>query len=130
MGKLGKSVKAAVVVALAACGFSVASIASGQSPMEVLTGTTTVATTATATTTTTVNSTTTVVVSRKVVLCHKTGSKKRPYVTIKVAQSSLKAHLNHGDALGACTAKTVKALKAKAAKAAKAKAKAKHGKRK
>jgi hypothetical protein len=124
MRRPGILVKVAVVLALAAAGFSVASIAAGENPMAVLTGTETVTTTAVTTTvastTTTVNSTTTVVQVRKVALCHKTGSKRHPYVTIKVAQSSVKAHLRHGDAFGGCTTKTVKALKAKAAKAKKA----------
>ena len=137
MRKLGMTAKLAVVLALAAAGFSVASIANGENPMAVLTGTETVTTTqvttTVASTTTTVNSTTTVVQVRKVAVCHKTGSKKHPYVTIKVAQSSVQAHLRHGDAFGACTTKTVKALKAKALKAklaklAKLKAKHKHHK--
>jgi len=132
MRKPGITVKIAVVLALAAAGFSVASIANGESPMAVLTGTETVTTTqvttTVASTTTTVGSTTTVPVSRKVAVCHKTGSKKHPYVTIKVAQSAVKAHLRHGDAFGSCTTKTVKALKAKAHKAHLAKLKAKHHK--
>jgi hypothetical protein len=131
MRRLGISAKIAVVLALAAAGFSVASIANGESPMAVLTGTETVTTTqvttqvTTTVASTTVPTTTTVVVSRKVALCHKTGSKKHPYVTIKVAQTAVKAHLRHGDAFGACTTKTVKALKAKALKAKLAKLKAK-----
>jgi len=124
MRKPGILTKIVVVLALAAAGFSVASIANGESPMAVLTGTETVTTTAVTTTvastTTTVNSTTTVVQVRKVAVCHKTGSRKHPYVTLKVAQSSVKAHLRHGDAFGSCTTKTVKALKVKAAKAKKA----------
>jgi hypothetical protein len=36
----------------------------------------------------------------KVTMCHLTGSKK--LVTIKVAQSSVKAHLRKGDKRGAC----------------------------
>ena len=123
MRKLGITAKIAVVLALAAAGFSVASIANGENPMAVLTGTETVTTTqvttTVASTTTTVNSTTTVVQIRKVAVCHKTGSKKHPYVTIKVAQSSVRAHLRHGDAFGSCTTRTVKALKAKALKAKK-----------
>jgi hypothetical protein len=129
MRKPGITARIAVVLALAAAGFSVASIANGESPMAVLTGTETVTTTqvttTVASTTTTVNSTTTVVVSRKVAVCHKTGSKKHPYVTIKVAQSSVKGHLRHGDAFGSCTTKTVKALKAKALEAKLAKLRAK-----
>ena len=124
MRRPGILAKIAVVLALAAAGFSVASIAAGESPTAVLTGTETVTTTqvttTVASTTTTVNSTTTVTQVRKVAICHKTGSRKHPYVTLKVAQSSVKAHLRHGDAFGACTTKTVKALKVKAAKAKKA----------
>lgn len=120
----GLGTKIVAVLALAAAGFSAASIANGESPMAVLTGTATITTTqvttTVASTTTTVNSTTTVVIARKVAVCHKTGSKRHPYVTIKVAQSAVKAHLRHGDAFGACTTKTVKALKAKATKAKKA----------
>src|SRR5438046_1202303 len=95
----GITAKIAVVLALAAAGFSLASIASGESPLSVLTGTETVTTSrvtttvASTTSTTTVGSTTTVPVTRKVAICHKTHSKKHPYVTIKVAQSAVKAHL-------------------------------------
>lgn len=39
----------------------------------------------------------------KVTICHHTHSKKNPYVTITVAQSAVKAHLKHGDTIGACT---------------------------
>ena len=124
MGKLGTSAKVGVVTVLAALGFSVASIASG-SPLAAFDTTTTVTTAVATTTTSATITTTTTVVDRRVTLCHKTGSKKRPYVTIKVAQSAVKAHLRHGDALAGCTAKTIKALKAKAHKAAVAKAKAK-----
>ena len=38
----------------------------------------------------------------KVTICHRTGSKKNPFVTIRVSQNALKAHLKHGDSLGAC----------------------------
>jgi hypothetical protein len=38
----------------------------------------------------------------KVTICHRTGSKKNPFVTIRVSQNALKAHLKHGDARGAC----------------------------
>jgi RNA polymerase sigma-70 factor, ECF subfamily len=37
-----------------------------------------------------------------VVICHVTGSKKQPEVTISVAPAAVDAHLAHGDQLGAC----------------------------
>jgi len=39
----------------------------------------------------------------RVTICHVTGSKKHPAHTIVVSSASLKAHLRHGDHLGACT---------------------------
>ena len=41
--------------------------------------------------------------AKKVTICHVTGSKKNPYRTIRVSRSAVKAHLKHGDALGACS---------------------------
>ncbi len=42
----------------------------------------------------------------KVKLCHKTGSKKNPSVTISVSRKALKAHLRHGDTMDACPSRT------------------------
>jgi hypothetical protein len=39
---------------------------------------------------------------QKVTLCHHTHSKKHPTVTITVGAPALKAHLRHGDTVGAC----------------------------
>jgi hypothetical protein len=39
---------------------------------------------------------------KKVTICHKTHSKKNPWRTITVSQNALKAHLKHGDVVGAC----------------------------
>lgn len=38
----------------------------------------------------------------RVTICHLTHSKKHPMHTITVSQAALKAHLRHGDTLGAC----------------------------
>jgi len=38
----------------------------------------------------------------KVEICHGSGSASNPYVTIEVSQKAVKAHLRHGDSLGAC----------------------------
>ena len=40
---------------------------------------------------------------KKVTICHKTGSKKNPFVTIRVSRNAVKAHLKHGDAMGPCS---------------------------
>lgn len=40
--------------------------------------------------------------SHLVVICHRTGSKKNPAVTISVAAAAIDAYLSHGDQLGAC----------------------------
>lgn len=39
---------------------------------------------------------------RKVTICHRTGSQKNPFVTIRVSRNALPAHLRHGDRLGPC----------------------------
>jgi hypothetical protein len=39
---------------------------------------------------------------KKQTICHRTGSKKNPFRTIRVSQNAVKAHLRHGDALGPC----------------------------
>jgi hypothetical protein len=49
-----------------------------------------------------------------VTICHRTHSKKHPFVTITIAPSALKAHLRHGDLLGPCTAAKIKKMKGKA----------------
>jgi hypothetical protein len=41
---------------------------------------------------------------RRVVICHKTGSRTNPQHTITVGQPAVAAHLRHGDTLGPCPA--------------------------
>jgi hypothetical protein len=51
-----------------------------------------------------------------VLLCHRTGSKKKSYVLIRVSPSAVAAHMRHGDKAptnGSCTAAN-KVAKAKA----------------
>jgi hypothetical protein len=98
MRKLPRALLALLV--MAAAGFAAASIVTGKSLADMVTGT--VTTTATVTTTVT-NTTTTNVGARRVTICHLTGSRKHPAVTITVSQSAVAAHLRHGDHLGACT---------------------------
>jgi hypothetical protein len=45
---------------------------------------------------------------KKVTICHRTGSKKNPFVTIRVSRNAVKAHLRHGDKLGACNGQSFK----------------------
>jgi hypothetical protein len=40
---------------------------------------------------------------KKVPICHRTGSKKNPFRTIRVSQNAVKAHMKHGDAMGPCS---------------------------
>lgn len=42
----------------------------------------------------------------KVTICHRTGSKKNPFRTIRVSKGAVTAHLRHGDKLGTCAAAT------------------------
>ena len=39
---------------------------------------------------------------KKVTICHRTGSKKNAWRTIRVSQNALKAHLRHGDVVEPC----------------------------
>src|SRR4029079_1352074 len=83
----------AVIALLAAGGFAAVSIASGGGLAHGIT---------TGLTTTT---------GGKVTICHRTGSKKKPFHTITVAVPPVRAHLKHGDVLGPCTVATVAAMK-------------------
>lgn len=38
----------------------------------------------------------------KITICHRTHSKKHPWVQIRISNRALKAHLKHGDTLGPC----------------------------
>jgi hypothetical protein len=40
---------------------------------------------------------------KKVTICHRTGSKKNPFVTIRVSRNAVRSHLRHGDRLGSCS---------------------------
>jgi hypothetical protein len=39
---------------------------------------------------------------KKVTICHRTHSKKKPFHTIRVSPNAVPAHLRHGDARGPC----------------------------
>jgi hypothetical protein len=43
---------------------------------------------------------------KKVTICHRTKSKKNPYVTIRVSRHAVPAHLRHGDGIGPCSRAT------------------------
>jgi cytoskeletal protein RodZ len=101
---------AVVACALLALGGFTAAVVAGQSPAALLqtTSTTTTTTptttststsTSTSTTTSTTTTTTTTTTSKKVTICHRTHSKKKPYVKIRVSVNALTAHLRHGDIL-------------------------------
>jgi len=88
MRRFGTALAACLTLALG--GFAAAVVA-GKSPASILQTTST--------------TTTTTVPSKKVTICHRTGSKKKPYRKIRVSTNALKAHLRHGDILagaGAC----------------------------
>jgi|SRR6516165_9960954 len=50
----------------------------------------------------TTTTTTTTGHGSKVLVCHRTHSKKKPFHTISISPNAVKAHLAHGDTLGAC----------------------------
>ncbi len=79
------------LLALGAGGFAAASLASDNPPHPGDTGTT-------ATISTGADD------SAKVAMCHHTGSRKHPAVTISVSKNSVPSHLRHGDTFGACEA--------------------------
>lgn len=61
---------------------------------------------------------------KKVTICHRTGSKRNPFRTIRVSRNAVPAHLRHGDALGPCpTAVFTMCAKAKKGKLATVKVK-------
>ena len=62
-------------------------------------GTTTDSTTAIETTTVTVTTTTAAATPKLLVLCHRTGSKKHPYVKVSVPTNAVWTRVKHGDLL-------------------------------
>jgi hypothetical protein len=92
----------AVTALLAAGGFAAVAIAQGGG----LAGLTTASTTGT-------TSTTPSRPPAKVTICHRTGSKTHPFVTITVAAPAVRAHLAHGDQLGRCTLATINKIKSR-----------------
>jgi hypothetical protein len=77
--------------------FAAAAIGSHGHFWRLLTGTTTTGTTLTSTTPG----------QRKVIVCHRTHSRKHPEHSIVISQWALSAHLRHGDHLGACVVVTL-----------------------
>jgi hypothetical protein len=64
---------------------------------------------------------------KKVTICHKTKSKKNPFVTIRVSRNAIRAHMRHGDSMGPCSTATFTVChKAHAKKVKGAKNTAKH----
>jgi hypothetical protein len=51
---------------------------------------------------TTTTTTPTTTVEEKTTICHHTGSKSNPYVTITISSNAVDAHSKHGDTLGPC----------------------------
>jgi hypothetical protein len=54
----------------------------------------------------TTSTTTTIPTSGKVTICHHTHSKGNPFVTITINVRAWRAHLKHGDTVGACVRPT------------------------
>src|SRR5947207_5162368 len=64
----------------------------------------------TSTSTSTGSTTTTTPSGKKVQVCHRTSSKKRPYALMSITRKALKAHMRYGDVLpgnGLCRGSTV-----------------------
>jgi hypothetical protein len=58
----------------------------------------------------------------KVTICHRTGSQKNPFVTIRVSRNALAAHLRHGDTVGPCAGQSFTVCHKSKAQKGKAKA--------